>query len=128
MACWSWGAYLGPEALTKGVDIGVSSWTRIAPNTLPAMSKAAANYMNSQLIKMQALADGYSEGIALDSSGFISEGSGQNLFLVRDDVIYTPPLAASILPGITRNSAITRVAPVRVPEDIVGPLALGQVR
>src|SRR5882724_6424359 len=78
MACWSWGAYLGPEALTKGVDIGVSSWTRIAPNTLPAMSKAAANYMNSQLIRMEATFNGYAEGIALDAHGHVSEGSGMN--------------------------------------------------
>ncbi len=76
MACWTWGAYLGPEALTKGVEVGVSSWTRIAPNTLPAMSKAAANYMNSQLIRMEAQFNGYTEGIALDTDGHVSEGSG----------------------------------------------------
>jgi branched-chain amino acid aminotransferase len=106
MACWSWGAYLGPEALTKGVDIGVSSWSRIAPNTLPAMSKAAANYMNSQLIRMEATFNGYAEGIALDTDGHVSEGSGMNVFLVHDDVLYTPPLATSILPGITRDSVV----------------------
>jgi branched-chain amino acid aminotransferase len=104
---WEWGAYLGADALERGVDVAVSSWSRAAANTFPTLAKSSANYANSQLIKMQALADGYSEGIALDSAGFISEGSGQNLFLVRDDVIYTPPLAASILPGITRNSVIT---------------------
>src|SRR5438309_11001450 len=81
MACWSWGAYLGPEALSKGVEVGVSSWTRIAPNTLPAMSKAAANYMNSQLIRMRARFNGYTEGLALDSQGHVSEGSGMNVFL-----------------------------------------------
>jgi branched-chain amino acid aminotransferase len=106
MACWSWGAYLGPDALTKGVDIGVSSWTRIAPNTLPAMSKAAANYMNSQLIRMEATFNGYAEGIALDSDGHVSEGSGMNVFLAHDGVLYTPPLATSILPGITRDTVV----------------------
>lgn len=109
MACWHWGAYLGPEALAKGVDVGVSSWTRIAPNTLPAMSKAAANYMNSQLIRMEAAFNGYAEGIALDSAGHVSEGSGMNLFLVLDGTLYTPPLATSILPGITRD-AIVKIA------------------
>src|SRR5213593_498926 len=106
MACWSWGAYLGPEALSKGVDVGVSSWTRIAPNTLPALAKAAANYMNSQLIKMEALKNGYSEGIALDNSGYVSEGSGENIFLIKDGVVHTPPLGSSVLPGITRNIVI----------------------
>src|SRR5258706_9952988 len=109
MACWTWGAYLGPEALTKGVDVGVSSWSRIAPNTLPAMSKAAANYMNSQLIRMEATFNGYAEGIALDTDGHVSEGSGMNVFLVHDGTLYTPPLATSILPGITRD-AIVRIA------------------
>jgi branched-chain amino acid aminotransferase len=107
MACWSWGAYLGPEALSKGVDIGVSSWTRIAPNTLPAMSKAAANYMNSQLIRMEADINGYVEGIALDVNGLVSEGSGENVFIVRNGVLYTPPLANSALSGITRDSVLT---------------------
>src|SRR5215472_15421599 len=107
MACWTWGAYLGPEALSKGVDVGVSSWTRIAPNTLPAMSKAAANYMNSQLIRMEASFNGYAEGIALDASGYLSEGSGMNVFLVHEGTAYTPPLAASVLPGITRSSVMT---------------------
>ena len=106
MACWHWGAYLGPEALTKGVDVCVSTWTRIAPNTLPAMSKAAANYMNSQLIRMEASINGFAEGIALDSDGHVSEGSGMNLFLVHDETLYTPPLSASILPGITRDSIV----------------------
>jgi len=109
MACWLWGAYLGPDALSKGVDVGVSSWTRIAPNTLPAMSKAAANYMNSQLIRMEASFNGYAEGIALDTHGHVSEGSGMNVFLVHQGTLYTPPLATSILPGITRD-AIVRIA------------------
>jgi len=104
VACWEWGAYLGPEALEQGVDVCVSSWARMAPNTLPAMAKAGANYMNSQLIRMEAMANGYAEGIALDSHGYVSEGSGENIFIVRDGVIYTPPLASSVLPGITRSS------------------------
>ena len=115
MACWSWGAYLGADALSKGVDVGVSSWTRIAPNTLPAMSKAAANYMNSQLIRMEATFNGYAEGIALDSSGHVSEGSGMNLFLAHDGVLYTPPLATSILPGITRDSVIKLAEDLNIP-------------
>jgi branched-chain amino acid aminotransferase len=103
---WEWGQYLGDDALTNGVDVGVSSWTRLAPNTLPAMAKATANYANSGLIKMQATVDGYAEGIALDESGLLSEGSGQNLFLVRDNVVYTPSLASSVLEGITRNTVL----------------------
>ena len=104
---WEWGAYLGQEAIEQGVDMKVSSWARMAPNTLPALAKSTANYANSQLIKMEALADGYSEGIALDVSGNISEGSGQNIFVVRDSTILTPPISASILGGITRDSVIT---------------------
>jgi branched-chain amino acid aminotransferase len=107
IATWGWGAYLGAEALERGVDVQVSSWNRIAPNTLPALAKAGANYANSQLIKLEALANGFAEGIALDTQGFVSEGSGENLFLVRQGRIITPPLGASILPGITRASVIT---------------------
>jgi len=107
---WEWGAYLGKEALEEGCDVKVASWSRMAPNTLPAMAKSSANYANSALIKMEALTDGYSEGIALDVSGNVSEGSGQNLFLVRDGVIMTPPLASSILGGITRDSILTLAA------------------
>jgi len=107
---WEWGAYLGPEALEQGVDVCVSSWARSAPNTFPAMAKSAANYANSQLIKMEAMLGGFSEGIALEPDGHVSEGSGQNLFLVRDEVIYTPPVSASVLPGITRDSIITLAA------------------
>ena len=103
---WEWGAYLGQDALESGVDMKISSWARMAPNTLPAMAKATANYANSALIKMEALADGYSEGLALDVFGNVSEGSGQNVFIVRDGAIYTPPLSASILGGITRDSII----------------------
>jgi branched-chain amino acid aminotransferase len=104
---WEWGAYLGKEALEEGTDVKISSWSRMAPNTLPAMAKSSANYANSALIKMEAIADGYAEGIALDVSGNISEGSGQNIFMVRDGAIYTPPLGSSILGGITRDSVIT---------------------
>src|SRR6201993_236429 len=115
MACWQWGAYLGPEALSKGVDVCVSSWTRIAPNTLPAMSKAAANYMNSQLIRMEAALNGFAEGIALDSHGHVSEGSGMNVFLVHDGTLYSPPLATSILPGITRDAVMQLAEDLRIP-------------
>jgi branched-chain amino acid aminotransferase len=115
IACWKWGKYLGEEALAEGVDVCVSSWTRMAPNTLPALAKAGANYMNSQLIKMEALANGYSEGIALDSNGYVSEGSGENIFVVRDGKIHTPPLGASVLPGITRNSILTLAAELDIP-------------
>ena len=104
---WEWGAYFGKEALEQGTDVKISSWSRMAPNTLPAMAKSAANYANSALIKMEAIADGYAEGIALDVSGNISEGSGQNIFMVRDGAIYTPPLGSSILGGITRDSVMT---------------------
>jgi branched-chain amino acid aminotransferase len=107
IAVWEWGKYLGPEALENGVEVCVSSWSRIAPNTLPAMAKAGANYMNSQLIKMEAIARGCVEGIALDSVGNASEGSGENLFIVRDGALITPPFGASILPGITRNTVMT---------------------
>jgi branched-chain amino acid aminotransferase len=107
LACWEWGKYLGPEALAEGVDVCISSWTRIAPNTLPALAKAGANYMNSQLIRMEANYNGYAEGIALDSNGCISEGSGENLFVVRDGKIHTPPLGSSVLPGITRDTVLT---------------------
>ncbi|MBU0518698.1 branched-chain amino acid transaminase [bacterium] len=103
----SWGKYLGDEAINVGVDVRVSSWTRIAPNTFPAMAKCGANYMNSQLIKMEAMAEGYIEGIALDANGYVSEGSGENIFIIRDGKILTPPLGASVLPGITRDSVIT---------------------
>jgi branched-chain amino acid aminotransferase len=115
VACWSWGKYLGEEALAEGVDVCVSSWTRIAPNTLPALAKAGANYMNSQLIKMEAVTNGYTEGIALDSDGYVSEGSGENIFVVRDGKILTPPLGASVLPGITRDTVLTLAQSMRIP-------------
>jgi branched-chain amino acid aminotransferase len=115
IACWNWGKYLGDEALAEGVDVCVSSWSRLAPNTLPAMAKAGANYMNSQLIKMEALANGYVEGIALDTAGYVSEGSGENIFVVRDGKIHTPPLGASVLPGITRDTILTLARELDIP-------------
>jgi len=107
IAVWEWGKYLGEDALEKGVDVRVSSWTRMAPNTFPALAKCAANYMNSQLIKMEALVEGYTEGISLDINGYVSEGSGENLFIVRKGELFTPPLSSCILPGITRETIIT---------------------
>jgi branched-chain amino acid aminotransferase len=104
---WEWANYLAQDALETGVDVGVSSWTRIAPNTFPALAKSTANYANSALIKMQSEADGYAEGIALDVHGMLSEGSGQNLFMVRDNTVYTPSLTSSILQGITRDTVLT---------------------
>jgi branched-chain amino acid aminotransferase len=107
IAVWHWGQYLGEDAVQKGVDVCVSSWNRMAPNTFPAMAKATGNYLNSMLIKMEALVNGYTEGIALDNAGRISEGSGENLFLVYQGRLLTPPLAGTILPGITRETVIT---------------------
>jgi branched-chain amino acid aminotransferase len=107
MACWEWGKYLGVEAINSGIDVCVSSWNRSAPNTLPQMAKAVANYMNSQLIRMEAKANGYAEGIALDVNGYVSEGSGENIFMVSNGILTTPPMANSALPGITRNSIMT---------------------
>ncbi len=107
---WDWGGYLGTEALEAGCDVKIASWSRMAPNTLPALAKGSANYANSALIKMEAITDGYTEGIALDVHGFISEGSGQNVFIVRNGTIVTPPLASSILGGITRDTVITLAA------------------
>jgi branched-chain amino acid aminotransferase len=104
---WDWGKYLGKEALEEGVDVCVSSWTRMAPNTLPAMAKSAGNYLNSQLIKVEAVKGGFAEGIALDAAGYVSEGSGENLFAVVKGRLVTPPLVSSVLPGITRDTVIT---------------------
>lgn len=104
---WEWGAYLGPDALERGVDVMVSSWTRMAPNTFPSMAKSSANYANAGLIKMEAIGNGYAEGLALDAAGYVSEGSAQNVFVVRDGILRTPPMAASILPGITRDAVMT---------------------
>jgi branched-chain amino acid aminotransferase len=121
IAVWDWGAYLGSEAIDHGIDVCVSSWNRPAPNTLPTMSKAGGNYLSSQLIKMEAVADGYSEGIALDVAGYISEGSGENIFLVRDGTVFTPPLISAILPGITRSAVfkLMEAAGLRVVEGLI---------
>jgi branched-chain amino acid aminotransferase len=106
IASWIWGKYLGQAALDEGVDVCVSSWARMHGNTLPATAKAAANYMNSQLIKMEAMVNGFVEGIALDTAGNVSEGSGENLFVIRGGKLYTPPLNCAVLAGITRDSVI----------------------
>ncbi len=103
---FEWGRYLGEEAMEKGVDIGVSSWRRMAPDTFPAMGKIGGNYINSQFIAMEANDHGYVEGLALDIHGYVSEGSGENIFVVSDGTLYTPPVSASILKGITRSAAI----------------------
>ncbi|HXZ81182.1 MAG TPA: branched-chain amino acid transaminase [Terriglobales bacterium] len=110
---YPWGKYLAKG--DEGVDVCVSSWTRIAPNTLPAMAKSGANYMNSQLIKMEAIINGYVEGIALDAGGYVSEGSGENLFVVRQGTLYTAPLANSVLPGITRDSVLQLARDLKIP-------------
>lgn len=112
---WNWGKYLGSDALEQGVDVCISSWTRLAPNTLPAMAKSSANYMNSQLVKMEAIKLGYVEGIALDSEGFLSEGSGENLFLVKNGALLTPPLVCSVLPGITRGTIMQLAGRLGIP-------------
>ena len=101
-----WGRYLGEEGMERGVDVCVSSWQRAAPNTFPTMAKAGGNYLSSQLSLLEARGNGYAEGIMLDAFGRVSEGSGENVFLVRDDVLYTPSLASAILPGITRASVL----------------------
>jgi branched-chain amino acid aminotransferase len=103
---WEWGKYLGKDALDEGVDVCVSSWARLAPNTLPAMAKSAANYMNSQLIKMEAIQGGYAEGIGLSADGQVAEGGGENLFLVKKGTLVTPPLASAGLSGITRDTVL----------------------
>ena len=104
---WEWGAYFTKEAIEEGLDVKISTWARNAPNTTPAMAKSVANYANAQLIKLEAIAEGYAEGIALDIFGNLSEGSGQNVFVVREGVIYTPPVGNSVLWGITRDSVMT---------------------
>lgn len=106
LPCWPWGAYLGDEALAQGVDVCVSTWHRFAPNTIPSLAKVAGNYLGGQLIKMEALANGFAEGIALNTNGTVSEGSGQNVFLVSEGALITTPLDGSLLGGITRSSII----------------------
>jgi len=126
IAVWEWGKYLGEGALEEGVDVEVSSWQRNAPNTTPGLAKAAGNYLSSSLIKMNAVLNGFVEGIALTTDGFLSEGSGENLFLARDGVLYTTPTAYSILPGITRDAVITlaRERGYRVEERVMPREAL----
>ncbi len=106
LPCWPWGAYLGDDAFEKGVDACVASWNRVAPNTIPAIAKIAGNYLSGQLIKMEALANGYAEAIALGPDGLVSEGSGQNVFVVNDGALYTPPIDGTLLPGITRDTVL----------------------
>jgi branched-chain amino acid aminotransferase len=106
IAVWEWGAYLGDEAAEQGIDVCVSSWARLAPDTMPSLAKAGANYMNSQLMKMEAVLNGYAEAIALDVHGYVCEGSGENVFIVKEGGLVTPPSGASILPGITRHAVI----------------------
>jgi len=107
IAVWEWGSYLGEEALENGVDVEVANWNRMAPNTLPAMAKAGGNYLNASLVKMNAIKNGMTEGIMLSTNGYLAEGSGENLFIVRGGQIYTAPVGLSILPGITRDAIIT---------------------
>jgi len=107
IAAWAWGKYLGEDAIENGVNIGTSSWRRMAPGTMPNMAKAGSNYMNSQLAKMESIANGYDEAVMLDYHGMVSEGSGENVFAVLDGVIYTPPIASSLLSGLTRGAIIT---------------------
>ncbi len=126
IAAWSWGKYLGEEAMEVGVSVRVSSWRRPAPDTFPTMAKAGGNYLNSQLIKMEATDDGFDEGIALDHYGFVSEGSGENIFMVRNGVVYTPPSSSSILPGITRHCVVTlaRALGLQVRQQVIPREAL----
>lgn len=104
IAAWEWGAYLGADSMEQGVDVCISSWQRVAPNTIPALAKAGGNYLSSQLISTEAKRLGFAEGIALSTDGTVSEGAGENLFVIRDGKIITPPAASSILTGITRHS------------------------
>ncbi|MEP6763723.1 MAG: branched-chain amino acid transaminase [Gemmatimonadaceae bacterium] len=115
LPCWPWGAYLGAGALENGVDACVSTWARVAPNTIPAAAKIAGNYLSGQLVKMEALANGFDEGIALTPGGTISEGSGQNVFLVADGTIYTPPIDGTMLTGITRDTILTLARDAGIP-------------
>ena len=126
IAVWKWGKYLGEDAIERGVDVQFSSWTRIAPNTFPGMAKACGNYLNSQLIKMEAQINGYVDGIACDKDGFISEGSAMNIFVIKHGKIYTPPIGGSELPGITRDSVIKlaldmgyEIVETRIPREMI---------
>jgi branched-chain amino acid aminotransferase len=115
VAAWAWGTYLGAEALEQGVDVCTSSWLRAHPNSFPVAAKAAGHYVNAQLIKMEAVTNGYSEGIALGPGGLVSEGSGQNLFLVRDGVVITPFLDGTSLSGITRDAVLRLAEDLGIP-------------
>ena len=115
LPCWPWGAYLGEGALENGVDACVSSWHRVAPNTIPAMAKIAGNYLSGQLVKMEALANGFAEGIALDTNGMVSEGSGQNVFIVSKGTLYTAPVNGTLLSGVTRDSILTLARELSIP-------------
>ena len=106
VAAWEWGTFLGVDALEKGVDVGVSSWNKIAPNTIPVMAKASGNYLSGTLVAIEAKENGYDEGICLDTDGFVSEGSGENIFMIKNGKLVTPPLSSSILDGITRDSVM----------------------
>lgn len=121
LPCWPWGTYLGDTALEQGVDACVSSWHRVAPNTIPAAAKIAGNYLSGQLVKMEALRNGFDEAIALGPEGMLSEGSGQNVFVVDGGVLYTPPLDGTLLPGITRDSVITIAKDLGL-DVLIGPL------
>jgi branched-chain amino acid aminotransferase len=126
IATWEWGAYLGPEAIEQGVDVAISSWRRMAPGTSMSLAKIGGQYVNSQMVVMEARDRGLIEGITLDIHGFVSEGSGENIFVVYDDKIYTTPLSASILAGITRRFATTllndmgrQVQEQNIPRDLL---------
>lgn len=121
VVCWPWGAYLGPNTLDLGVDVCVSSWMRAHPNTFPALAKAGGNYLSSQLMTMEAKTNGYDEAIGLSPAGLVSEGSGQNVFLVRNEKLFTPPIEGSILPGITRDCVLTLADDLGIPVH-VGPV------
>ncbi|RMD91399.1 MAG: branched-chain amino acid transaminase [Calditrichaeota bacterium] len=115
IGAWPWGKYLGQSALEEGVDVNVSTWQKMHANTMPTMAKAGGQYLNSQLVKLEAKIHGFVEGILLDSNGYVSEGSGENVFLVLDGKLYTPPFSSGILPGITRDSVITLAEEIGVP-------------
>lgn len=115
IAAWGWGSYLAADPTNGGVDVVVSSWNRMAPNTFPAIAKACGNYVNSQLMKIEAVTDGYDEAIGVGADGLLSEASAENLFLVRDGVLYTPPLSASVLEGITRNTVLAIARDLGIP-------------
>jgi branched-chain amino acid aminotransferase len=115
LPCWPWGAYLGDGALENGVDACIASWQRVAPNTIPAIAKIAGNYLSGQLIKMEALANGFAEAIALGTDGLVSEGSGQNTFIVAKGTVITPPVNGTLLAGITRESVLAIATDLGLP-------------